>query len=109
MLENIKRAYIREKVRFSGMLAEINWIKTFVQLYLLLSIFLVQRNINISNKNMVFIFIAGIILVWFGGFVYDRMHMFHHGQEFNNERDFFVIEMRKEIKELKAMIKKRFK
>jgi len=105
--ERVKKKFIKEDARFSTFYCKVSWIKSFGQLYLIFTVWLVAKGIVISNVTIALIFLAGILGLWLGGWVWDKTHMFHLTNEFSNERNYFVIEMRKlqeEVRDLKEKV-----
>ena len=97
-----KIIFIREKTRFYKGFGELTALRQFVQIYLLIKIYIEVAELPINDMIILIGGAIGIIGIWFFGLMYDRMHLITEEIEFSNRRNPFVKEMRKNFKKRKT-------
>ena len=105
MLNSFKRWFVRVEARYGTGYTKLVIIKAFVELYLLLAIYMSTKGYNLPGWGYGLIFGTGVLGCYLIGWLWDKTHMFHYTKEFSNERDWFIQEMRDLKQSLKPLIK----
>jgi len=85
---NLRERYIQERARFNTGLGELYSFRGVVYTLIGLDVWLkIRFEGGIPLWWMVFIGIGMVLFFWFGGFVWDKLKLFHAQNEFSNKRN----------------------
>ena len=100
-IDKAKKRFVQEKKRYERGWGEINFFRHFIQVFLIVQIWLISKEIFLAWWVYALALILYLGSAWVVGYIWDKANMFSFEREFDNERNWFVTEIRQLREDIK--------